>query len=659
MKQPVKTPGLDTSYSPATEYCQLTSKEETYLDDHRPSCLNFKYGAGPNCHNVVNVGLFFDGTNNNMERDYKLNRRWRPPPVRSHSNIVRLYLAYPDAAENKPGASNRYFSYYMPGVGTPFPEIGEERETQDGKAFAKGGQARILWALLQVYNSVHRSVYSKPMFSDGEMADLIRDYEQKVDFKRRPSPEDPPIQRRDWFQPLTDRLSQTLRERLVAKRLPTVPLVTLSVFGFSRGAVEARAFCYWYQDALRNGKFAGIDTEIKFLGLFDSVASVGPPASLHEQFGIWMASGHASWAAEILKPLPDLVKKTVHIIAAHEVRMNFPLTRVVGGNVEEWLFPGVHSDIGGGYAPANQGRSRNGYAALLSQIPLLHMYRAALVAGVPLTRLDQMKQVVRDDFEVDPVLMSAFTSYLRSLQAGGCTDYEALVRKHMGIYYGWRSRVAYRGDKAISAAATDPQDKQDLEESESSMKWDLHLLELRDSPNAMRTDRGGLALSPQERAGGNQLPVIYAEAGLPLNPWERWALDTFRSQSREGALSKPGEDSLLEDYVHDSFAGFYLAGAITRFDREEAFRQMCKKLAQGRSLDSFEQRMYELNPARADQEAAAFRTGATAEGADEPFIFPVMTDDDAAALRVAGVRLATSTRREGGGYFRQRWVYGK
>ncbi|MCO4861796.1 DUF2235 domain-containing protein [Cupriavidus sp. WGlv3] len=660
MKQPVKTPRLDTSYSPATEHCQLTSEEETYLDDHRPSCLHFKYGAPPNCHNVVNVGLFFDGTNNNMERDYHLNRRWRPPPVRSHSNVVRLYLAYPPALDNRPETSNQYFRYYMPGVGTPFPEVGEEQETEDGKAFAKGGQARILWAVLQVYNAVHRAVYDDfPLYSNEEMSGLIRDYEQKVNFNRRPDPEDPPILRRDWFKPLTDRLSQTLRERLIAKRLPTVPLVTLSVFGFSRGAVEARAFCYWYQDALRNGKFAGIDTEIKFLGLFDSVASVGPPASLHEQFGIWMASGHASWAAEILKPLPDLVKKTVHIIAAHEVRMNFPVTRVVGGNVEEWMFPGVHSDVGGGYAPGNQGRSRNGYAALLSQVPLLHMYRAALVAGVPLARLDKMKQVVRDDFEVDPALMSAFTNYLRTLQAGDCTDYEALVRKHMGLYYGWRSRIAYRGDKAISAAATDQQEKQDLEESESSMKWDVHLLELRDSPNAMRTDRGGLALSPQERAGGNQLPVIYAEAGLPLNPWERWALDIFRSQSHSGALSQQGEDVLLEDYVHDSFAGFYLAGAITRFDQEEAFQQMCRKLAQGRSLDSFEQRMYQLNPARADQEVEAIKAGAPVADADDPFIFPVMTDDDAAALRVAGVRLATSTRREGGGYFRQRWVYGK
>jgi len=652
MNPPVKTADTRTQYSPAAEYCQLTQQEEDYLDDHRPACLNFKKGAGPGCHNIVNVGLFFDGTNNNMKRDYDN----EPPATRYHSNVVRLYLAYPD--ENSLGNANQYFRYYMPGVGTPFPEIGEDKETQDGKAFAAGGQARILWAVLQVYNAVHRAVYeNQPLFSTDEMAGLIQDYEQKVDYQRRPNPEDPPILRRDWFQPLTERLSHKLRERLLIKRLPNVSLVTLSVFGFSRGAVEARAFCYWYRDALQDGLFAGIETEIRFLGLFDSVASVGPPASIHEQFGLWMASGHASWAAEILEPLPDLVKKTVHLMAAHEVRMNFPLTRVVGGNAEEWLFPGVHSDVGGGYAPGSQGRAREGYACLLSQIPLLHMYRAALVAGVPLSRFDKMKKVVRDDFEVNPKLMSAFNLYLQCLKAGDETNYETLVRKHMGLYYRWRCRMTYMGEKAISAVATDAQDKQDLEESDLRMRWDVHLLELRASPNAMRTDRGGLALSPQERAGGNQMPVIYAEAGLPLTPWERWALGIFRTLPEKRQFPQWSEDVLFQHYVHDSFAGFYLAGAVTKFDQEEAFQQMCEKLAKGQSLNSFEQRLYNVNPIRAKLEAEAIRTGTQAPKVDEPIIFPVMTDNDAPALRVAAVRLATNTRREGGGYFRQRWVY--
>ncbi|EYS93812.1 hypothetical protein CF68_26015 [Cupriavidus sp. SK-4] len=183
----------------------------------------------------------------------------------------------------------------MPGVGTRFEQIGEDTETQDGKAFAKGGQARILWAVMQVYNAVHRCVFKQTMLTPEEMKALIQDYEDKVDHHQRPDPEAAPINRHEWFKPLSDRLSQKLRERLLAKQTPSVPKVTLSVFGFSRGAVEARAFCYWYQDTLQDGKFLGaIDTEITFLGLFDSVATVGTSASMNEQFGLWMLSGHSS-----------------------------------------------------------------------------------------------------------------------------------------------------------------------------------------------------------------------------------------------------------------------------------------------------------------------------------------------------------------------------
>ncbi|XYI35439.1 Tle1 phospholipase domain-containing protein [Cupriavidus oxalaticus] len=421
--------------------------------------------------------------------------------------------------------------------------------------------------------------------------------------------------------------------------------------------MEARAFCYWYEDVLQDGRFLGaIDTEIKFLGLFDSVASVGPSALFSEQFGLWMFSGHNSWAAEILQPLPALVRKTVHLMAAHEMRMNFPLTRVVGGNVEEWLFPGAHSDVGGGYAPGNQGRSVKGHASLLSQIPLVHMYRAARVAGVPLVRFDDLKKTVKDEFEVSQGVMGAFNLYLQCLKATEETDYLKLTYRHMLLYYRWRSRMAQRDVKAISACALTAQDKLDLEESEIRLRWDLELLALRDNPNALRNDHGGLALSPQERAGANQLPVTLAEAGAGLTPWERWAFKLFRTEW-EARPSQPwSEDRLLMHYVHDSFAGFYLAGAVTAFDREKAFHDMCEAVAKGRSLDRFQQRLYAQNRWQADAEIEAIRRGDEKPGLSK-LDFPLMTDDDAPALRVAAVRLTSNTRREGGGYLRQRGAF--
>ena len=75
-------------------------------------------------------------------------------------------------------------------------------------------------------------------------------------------------------------------------------------------------------------------------------------------------------------------KTTPLRVAAHEQRMNFPLTLARmddAKKLEEMMFPGVHSDVGGGYAPGNQGRSLKTVSNLLSQIPLLHMYKARLV----------------------------------------------------------------------------------------------------------------------------------------------------------------------------------------------------------------------------------------------------------------------------------------
>lgn len=54
-----------------------------------------------------------------------------------------------------------------------------------------------------------------------------------------------------------------------------MPSVTLSVFGFPRGAAEAAAFCHMFDDLRTEGSLARIPTEICFLGVFDTVASVG------------------------------------------------------------------------------------------------------------------------------------------------------------------------------------------------------------------------------------------------------------------------------------------------------------------------------------------------------------------------------------------------
>lgn len=42
--------------------------------------------------------------------------------------------------------------------------------------------------------------------------------------------------------------------------------------------------------------------------------------------GLGLADGHFDWAREIRQPLPALVQRVVHFTAAHEQRLNFPLS---------------------------------------------------------------------------------------------------------------------------------------------------------------------------------------------------------------------------------------------------------------------------------------------------------------------------------------------
>jgi hypothetical protein len=96
---------------PASGLRKLTEKEIM----QRAKALNCTLAQKgmPSCTGQLNIGIFFDGTGNNKGNDYK-----SPKPLdRKHSNIVKIFNAYPD--QNDEG----YFSHYIPGVGTPFPKI--------------------------------------------------------------------------------------------------------------------------------------------------------------------------------------------------------------------------------------------------------------------------------------------------------------------------------------------------------------------------------------------------------------------------------------------------------------------------------------------------------------------------------------------------------
>jgi hypothetical protein len=69
-----------------------------------------------------------------------------------------------------------FFKTYIPGVASPFKEVNDSGEGVDqtrGAAMGYMGEARIVWALIQAINNVHRYFYKAPLVSPAESASLV------------------------------------------------------------------------------------------------------------------------------------------------------------------------------------------------------------------------------------------------------------------------------------------------------------------------------------------------------------------------------------------------------------------------------------------------------------------------------------------------------
>ncbi|WP_080698530.1 T6SS phospholipase effector Tle1-like catalytic domain-containing protein [Janthinobacterium lividum] len=616
------------------------------------------------CSIAVHVGLFFDGTNNNLERDRNglrtgvIDAKTKVPiaiakiPLKpedaSHSNVARLFLTYPNDKQQ-----SGYFSNYIPGVGTPFKEIGELTESDEGKAFAKGGQPRIIWGLLQVVNAVHRTISGKLLYESDEAGRLARIYDNAVGHDKAPHPltgRERFMTHSDWFVPHIEKL----KAAMAAQPKPHIPLLTLSVFGFSRGAAEAVAFCQLFADLLtpREGevqKFAGIPASINFLGVFDTVATVGSSASVAQTTiapGA-MFDGHWAWANELLKPLPSCVKAGLHCIATHEQRMNFPVTRLTG-KIKEVYFPGVHSDVGGGYGPGEQGKGRGGQAALLSQIPLAHMFKEARLKGVPLIPFSELELRDQDDFQINQQLASAWDAYTAELGEQG-----DLLSKHMQLYYRWRAVRVKTLEATASFKAANAQEREDLGSYNRLLAGDLEALRAR---KAFRHGDEGQPFSARDIARINHWQYYRAQNHTPLDKWEEFALDIFDHPKP----LPPEVMRFFDDYVHDSLAGFYMAGEVTEYDKRAKIASFANKPPE----DGFYKRAYEFSrkteAAQLKQkngEALTPEEEALVKEAQYGTPYPIRTDADSADMRRGVITTQTYTRREGGGYILRRGYY--
>jgi hypothetical protein len=517
----------------------------------------------PSCDVNLFFGFFFDGTNNNLKRDRNSH---------SHSNVARLYSAFPgDRDDNGSEAwpdldtkyHNSFFRTYVPGVGTQFDDVNDSgkgftlsEDRPKGLAFCYKGQNRIVWALVQALNNVHKYYTDRPLIDQDAFKQHFNGLELPefgstvVDFH-------PPID--GVFQPLTpmEKLEaaftgalQELRAKL-GSYLPVgrgknrdkgnVINIYASMFGFSRGAAEARAFTNWFVwlcrlDASVDGgtgmSIGSIPVTIDFMGLFDTVASVGLAASFI------IADGHQGWAdAEVSLRIPPEPMQCLHLVSSHEVRRSFPLDSVLycgtlPSNCKEIVFPGVHSDIGGGYKPCEQGKGIDPEGAdLLSRITLAVMYRAARLAGVPL-KLEEAPASVKRDFTIAPAIIETFNTYL---QACGVQPekpvfgqlHTVMAQQHM-LYIQWRKKMLGRMNEMPGFASCDKHDKLDIQNADKEFRDEIACFE------NWRNNRYGR-------------DVDYSP-GVP--EWS--AIDAYW----DAPPPPPNITDLFDRYVHDSRAWF-------------------------------------------------------------------------------------------------------
>lgn len=259
-------------------------------------------------HKTIRATLFFDGTLNNMtntkkgmDGEVKIDVNEESSYANYYSNVALLKM-FVDA-DDKNGYDIYVPPIYTEGIGS----INGEEDSQSGYAFGSGGtgvRSKVDKGLKYLLNEIKSGV------SDFPKSELIIDE------------------------------------------------IRLDVFGFSRGAAAARHFvnkalnqtfimagdhlivCDPIKVSLEKEKYSVSKVKVYFVGLFDTVSSVGLSGTAGEMSNVAELGLDAISAADFV----------YHLASADEHRENFALTNIKSaGSGKEVFLPGVHSDIGGSY----------------------------------------------------------------------------------------------------------------------------------------------------------------------------------------------------------------------------------------------------------------------------------------------------------------------
>jgi hypothetical protein len=492
--------------------------------------------SAKNCEAVLNIGLFFDGTNNNMDRDF---------PRLADSNIARLYNSY------RKDLRGGYYRVYVPGVGTRFPEIGEDGESNLGKGCAFGCEERVIFALLSVFNAFHHRGLGSDMFDDDAVLALCRNGFRVSDPKDRESlaklnmevgllsgKADGISVRKFFFERQDDGLKLKLKNCK-----PRIVECFLDVFGFSRGAAEARVFCNWLNELLVNGRLAGVPLQFRFIGIIDTVASAGFWSGT-TALAMNSTGGHGAWASASSLQIPASVRNCVHMLAMHELRRNFPLdaidiSKTRPGCIQQ-AYPGSHSDVGGGYRPGELGLATGDDSQKLSQIPLNHMLDFAVAAGAPLSRPEVVSGGY-NPFAIHPDLVKAYDAFISHATSAPRPMYEFLQP-----YLNWRWQMRDRFHMTNQVKRADPTDRETLLTFNRSLVSDA----------AAMTRSAGMTISKRTLAVLRDILSTGARKDLVTTSFLEPEARSVLALAQKSAQTPPAYTALFDGYVHDPLAGF-------------------------------------------------------------------------------------------------------
>lgn len=443
-----------------------------------------------NCSKTLHIALFFYGVGKNIDQDQ---------PKEKMSNIAKLFRTFKDSAYKTD--TEIFHKYYISGLGTPYQALAGKKASQVASEIYSDFKDEALDEIVNAEIDAFKDIGIDTLFGEGGVKDIeellspkgqmklmgetLIDYTAKISKK---GIEATPFLRDNEFiaynfvtgveTRINDLKEVIKRAYQEAKNTGDIPLhrISVSVFGFDMGATLARYFigvlinqiCQKDYDTglyFYGGVHGGAWVDIPFVGLFD--CSRDTPESedngLDYGLNILTLPAKSNKVTEVaidslitmvagrkyidhMTPLPTIVKKSLHLIAAHEKRKwrCLYLTGRSGEHHQEELLPGCSEDIGGGLRNNEQKPNEE-----LAKVALNKMHLAAFHAGVPFPELDALREMdfdtwlyFQDEQKVEGKKATEWVDYYQSGIPLKKLTFTAL-NAHLDSYFAWLGQKHY------------------------------------------------------------------------------------------------------------------------------------------------------------------------------------------------------------------------